>query len=58
MSTQPGATAELVTLTAANVVATILRFALLKAWVFRARSAVALETPNPKPSSVSVADAA
>ncbi|WP_077489791.1 bifunctional glycosyltransferase family 2/GtrA family protein [Sinomonas mesophila] len=30
-----GATAELVTLTAANVLATVLRFALLKAWVFR-----------------------
>lgn len=35
---QPGATSELVTLTAANIVATVLRFALLKAWVFRART--------------------
>ncbi|MEA5453417.1 glycosyltransferase [Sinomonas sp. JGH33] len=38
---QPGATAELVTLTAANIVATILRFALLKAWVFRAQTTTA-----------------
>ena len=36
--TEPGATAELMTLTAANIVATILRFALLKAWVFRTRT--------------------
>ncbi|MDQ4488807.1 bifunctional glycosyltransferase family 2/GtrA family protein [Sinomonas sp. ASV486] len=38
LNTDPGATAELVTLTAANVVATVMRFALLKAWVFRRRT--------------------
>lgn len=38
LAPEPGATAELITLTMANVVATVLRFALLKAWVFRRRT--------------------
>jgi glycosyltransferase involved in cell wall biosynthesis len=38
INASPGAMAELVTLTAANVLATVLRFALLKAWVFRRRT--------------------
>lgn len=37
LNPSPGATVELVTLTVANVVATVVRFALLKAWVFRRR---------------------
>ncbi|MGY3564751.1 glycosyltransferase [Sinomonas sp. RB5] len=36
----PGATAELAALTSVNVVATVMRFALLKYWVFRGRRAV------------------
>ncbi|NUP73612.1 MAG: bifunctional glycosyltransferase family 2/GtrA family protein [Sinomonas sp.] len=57
-ATQPGATAELVTLTAANVVATVLRFALLKAWVFRARTTAARTSGEPVAVPVQLTDAA
>jgi putative flippase GtrA len=33
-----GTVAEILTLTAANLAATLLRFALLRSWVFRART--------------------
>jgi glycosyltransferase involved in cell wall biosynthesis len=39
-ATAPGPTAELATLTSANALATLLRFALLKHWVFRAHKTV------------------
>ena len=41
VTARPGATAELVVLMAANILATVLRFALLKAWVFRTRTTTA-----------------
>ncbi len=39
VSPQPSRTVELVVLVAANLLATVLRFALLRSWVFRARRA-------------------
>jgi putative flippase GtrA len=57
VTAQPGPTAELVTLTAANVVATILRFALLKAWVFRART-TAIAPKSSMPGRIDTAEAA
>jgi putative flippase GtrA len=53
----PGATAELLTLTAANVLATVLRFALLKAWVFRRRT-MARGSNNRQVARVPLEDAA
>ena len=54
----PGATAELVALTAANIVATVLRFALLKAWVFRARTTAGLAAGAKITDVVPLSDAA
>ena len=51
---QAGAVWELVVLTAANLAATVLRFALFKTWVFRRRSAPDRLHPGP-PAPVQVA---
>lgn len=57
-ATAPGAPArlELIVLTAANLAATLLRFVLLRLWVFRAsrRAAVAAVPPSPPSESTSL----
>lgn len=52
-----GRTVELLVLTAANVVATLMRFLLFRAWVFRAsRRQTSNRSPEPMPSPVFSAD--
>jgi putative flippase GtrA len=54
---RPGRAAEVAVLVAANLAATVVRFALYRTWVFRGHAAAGGRVPRPSPLSLAAVDA-